>query len=171
MSQNLEELLKQKDLNGRKWSFLYRRSRDGFGASDFHSHCDNKPNTLIIVKSENGNIFGGFSSVQWKPTTLWQEDKSAFIFSIVNNENRPLLFIDSKNKYSIFSSMLNGPIFCIADKICICIYNSSNTNTNSYANLIATHPEFVHCNEKARTFLTGAFNFQVQEIEVFQMQQ
>jgi hypothetical protein len=40
---------------------IYRASQDGFEANDFHSKCDQKPNTLMIIKSEHGNIFGGYT--------------------------------------------------------------------------------------------------------------
>ena len=53
-------------------------ARDGYRDSDFHSQCGNKPNTLTIVKSTNGNIFGGFTSAQWNSIGSWQYDKSAF---------------------------------------------------------------------------------------------
>ena len=39
-----------------KWNLIYRASRDGFEAFNFDSKCDNKPNTLVIIKS---NVFGG----------------------------------------------------------------------------------------------------------------
>ncbi len=43
-----------------KWSLLYRGSRDGFRASDFHSQCDKaKGPKLTIIKSTQGFIFGG----------------------------------------------------------------------------------------------------------------
>ena len=35
-----------------KWSLLYRGSRDGFGAADFHSKCDSHKNTLTILKAK-----------------------------------------------------------------------------------------------------------------------
>ncbi len=47
--------------NTQKWNLIYRASQDGFEAANFHSKCDNKPNTLVIIKSENGNIFGGYT--------------------------------------------------------------------------------------------------------------
>jgi hypothetical protein len=72
LSQKLEELLEKKDLNCQKWSLLYRGSRDGFRASNFHSHCDNKPITLTIIKSTSGNIFGGFTSAHWNQDDSWQ---------------------------------------------------------------------------------------------------
>jgi hypothetical protein len=47
-----------------KWSLLYRGSRDGFGAVDFHSKCDGHSNTLTIIKAaESSYIFGGYTTV------------------------------------------------------------------------------------------------------------
>ena len=40
-----------------KWRLIYKESKDGFKSSDFHSKCDDKPNTLAFIKSLNGNIF------------------------------------------------------------------------------------------------------------------
>ena len=178
MIHKLEELLEKKELNGRKWSLLYRGSRDGFRGSDFHSHCDNKPNTQTIVKSTSGNIFGGFTSAQWSSTVFgtWEDDKSAFIFSLLNKENRSLIFENkSNNERSICSYEDYGPIFGRGNDIFISDYSNTNTdtNTNSYSNLgkTYTHPDYPHGSEKAKTILAGSFNFQVQEIEVFQMQQ
>ena len=176
LSQKLEELLKKKDLNGRKWSLLYRGSCDGFRASDFHSRCDYKAKTLTIVKSTNGNIFGGFTSAQWKSTHSWQVDKNAFIFSLVNKENRPLIFEHSSNDtYSICSYEDYGPIFGRGNDIFISDYSNTDTNTetNSFSNLGATytHPEYPYESERAKTLLAGTHYFQVQEIEVFQLQQ
>jgi hypothetical protein len=44
---------------------IYRGSRDGFKAAVFHSKCDKKGPTLIIIKSEFGKIFGGFTDIEW----------------------------------------------------------------------------------------------------------
>ena len=172
--QKLEELLKTKDLNGRKWSLIYKGSRDGFRASDFHSHCDNYSNTLTIVKSTREKIFGGYTTNQWSLTgnEPWQIDNSAFIFSLVNKENRPLIFEQTCNDgHSIGSFKHYGPIFGAGNDIFIS--DSSNTNIQSFSNLGATytHPDYPYGSEKAKTILAGARYFQVQEIEVFHMQQ
>ena len=161
--------MKKKDLNGRKWSLLYRGSRDGFRGADFHSHCDNKPNTLTIVKSTSGNIF---TSVEWKSSGSWKEDKSAFIFSLLNNENRPLIFEQSsseKNSIGLFNQY--GPVF--GADVYDDFFISDYSNTNSYSNLgkTYTHPDYPHGSERTKTILAGTHHFQVQEIEVFQMQQ
>ena len=46
-------------------NLLYRASRDGWGASNFHSCCDNKGPTVTVVKSGN-YIFGGYTEHEWK---------------------------------------------------------------------------------------------------------
>ena len=38
---------------------IYRASRDGFGADEFHSKCDGKRDTLSIIQTTNGYVFGG----------------------------------------------------------------------------------------------------------------
>ena len=45
---------------------LYRGSRDGWEAKDFHRLCDNQGPTLTIVKSSVGRISGGFTTIPWK---------------------------------------------------------------------------------------------------------
>ena len=47
-----------------EWRLLFRASRDGFAASEFHSKCDNKGPTVTVVKS-GANIFGGFTEKPW----------------------------------------------------------------------------------------------------------
>ena len=43
---------------------LYRASRDGWAASNFHSCCDNKGPTVTVIKSGN-YIFGGYTEQHW----------------------------------------------------------------------------------------------------------
>ena len=46
-----EELLNLCEFNlNEKWLLLYRGSRDGFGAKEFHSKCDGHENALIIIR-------------------------------------------------------------------------------------------------------------------------
>jgi hypothetical protein len=53
-----------------KWSLLYRGTRDGFGAKNFHSKCDGHSNSLTILKAKGSEfIFGGFATVHWESST------------------------------------------------------------------------------------------------------
>ena len=44
---------------------IFRGSKDGFTAAAFHLKCDNKGPTFIIIKSESGKIFGGYTDIAW----------------------------------------------------------------------------------------------------------
>ena len=108
-----------------KWELNYRASRDGFDAMDFHKKCDGIANTLTVIKSENGNIFGGFTEQKWHPG--WDlerlesldrcvKDPKAFIFSLVNKEENPFkVMCSNKGDGAILCQDMFGPCFGIGD--------------------------------------------------------
>lgn len=48
-----------------KWKLIYRASAHGYIGTNFHDKCDNKGPTLIIIKSDQGWIFGGYTTESW----------------------------------------------------------------------------------------------------------
>ena len=44
-----------------KLDLLFKGKIDGFGSDIFHQKVDNCGSTLLIVKSTNGRLFGGYS--------------------------------------------------------------------------------------------------------------
>ena len=57
---------------------LYRASRNGWAASNFHSCCDSKGPTVTVVKSGN-YIFGGYTDQSW-------DSKSCIKILIINGD-------------------------------------------------------------------------------------
>lgn len=43
----------------KQWNLLYRATRDGFDAKDFHRVCDNQGPTITILRSKQRRLFGG----------------------------------------------------------------------------------------------------------------
>jgi hypothetical protein len=155
-----------------KWSLLYRGTRDGFGAHDFHSKCDGHSNTLTILKARHSShIFGGFTSAIWDSLNQWKVDSNAFLFSLANKDGtRPCkMKIDpNRSQYAIWSLAGNGPTFGIHD---VRIVNDANRAMNSCSNLGSTYklPTCVNeSREDASLFLAGSQYFQLSEIEVYQ---
>jgi len=70
------------------WKLIYRACLDGFHAKDFHGKCDGVANTLTVIKSANNNVFGGFTAAPWNSVGRFEVDKEAFVFSLINKENR-----------------------------------------------------------------------------------
>lgn len=81
---NLEKLLE-----GRKFKkLIYRGSDHEFKAKKFWSKCSNQGNTLCLIKSERGNVFGGYTDLNWiankdyKYGELIQGNGNSFLFRI-----------------------------------------------------------------------------------------
>ena len=66
VSQQYDDKLREWCGSGYKWKLLYRASEHGYSAESFHKCCDNKGPTLIIIKSIEGWIFGGYTIRSWK---------------------------------------------------------------------------------------------------------
>lgn len=80
------------NLGKQKFKLLYRGSRDGYGAADFHSKCDERPNTITIIETTKGFIFGGYTQASWSSTNKgYKFDSRAFLFSLVNPFKKRLL--------------------------------------------------------------------------------
>jgi hypothetical protein len=152
-----------------KWSLLYRGTRDGFGAKDFHSKCDGHSNTLTIFKAKESKfVFGGFTTVSWDKSGYFKPDSNAFLFSLTNKDNQPVKMKIKPNQHvwAICCDSSSGPIF--GDDIVI--ENNSNTtmDSSSYLGFIYKHPQYAYGTNEAQSFLAGSFNFQSDEIEVYQ---
>ena len=155
-----------------KWNLIYRASQDGFEAAKFHSKCDYTPNTLIIIKSTNDNVFGGYTEQTWNQIGNYgnhKDDPNSFLFSLINKLNKPIKMKWSRN-YGICCNSKYGPIF--GERNDLQIANNSNINTNSHSNLGHSyiHPDYRFETNEAKSFLAGSYNFQVSEIEVYTKQ-
>ena len=70
----------------KKLYLCYRATSDGDKAIAFHEKCDRLKNIIILIITNNGKKFGGFSTESWdsKIQELWKRDEDAYIFSIDN---------------------------------------------------------------------------------------
>ena len=153
-----------------KWRQIYRATRDGFSTSDFHSKCDGQSNTLTIIKSTNGNVFGGFTTKPWHRNSDYVNDPEAFIFSLINSKKTPIKFNCVSPQNAIRCQSGCGPTFGAGHDIFICDY--SNTNQSSYSNFYNSYKNeklnLTYGTEEAKSFLAGSYNFLTTEIEIFQ---
>jgi hypothetical protein len=169
----LPEIEKIKDLmalcefsSSQEWNLIYRASQDGFEAHNFHSKCDDKPNTLIVIKSENGNVFGGYTEQSWSGSG-YDPDPNLFIFSFINKVNKPLKMKWKQNR-GIGSRC--GPTFggSLLEESDIYITDKPKKNLcHSNLGTSFVHPDYVHGSNEAKTFLADSYKFKVSEIEVF----
>ena len=86
---------------------LYQATKDGGEASNFHKLCDNLPNTLTLIKSQNNRRFGGFTTECWESSIKCKSDKNAFLFSL----DKQKIYKCKNYSNSIYCNSLSGPCF------------------------------------------------------------
>jgi hypothetical protein len=165
------------DFKRSKFTLLWRGSRDGFGSGDFHRRCNGHPNTLTVILDTKGNIFGGFTPVEWESGD-WHlnADPSlkSFLFTLKNPHNVPtrrFVLKAKKEGEAIGCSSTCGPVFYD-----IGVYDNCNATTRSWTFNFGESYTF-RFGEKytnntgldGKTFFTGSQHFQVKELEVFEI--
>lgn len=84
-----------------EWKLIYRGSNENFDCHIWNERCTEKQNLIVIIHSEHGNIFGGYTERGWKkPTTMsyqlsYQQDDNAFLYllqSECNKNKKPEIF-------------------------------------------------------------------------------
>jgi hypothetical protein len=130
-----------------------------------------------VILDTKGNIFGGFTPVEWESrkwngngNNCWKADDSqkSFLFTLKNPHNIParrFALKAEKKQWAINCDSEHGPHFgCGAD---IVVYDNCNANTSSFTLLGYTYTNDTGLHNGV--VLTGSQNFQVKEIEVFEI--
>jgi hypothetical protein len=98
------------EFRGKHFEILWRGSRDGFKAQEFHRRCDGHSNTLTVILDTKGNIFGGFTPVKWesRPSNCLKADDSqkSFLFTLKNPHNIPA------RKFALTAENKHRAVYC-----------------------------------------------------------
>ena len=81
------------DINKITFNLVYRASRDGFGADNYHNKCDGKINTLCAIETTKGCKFGGYTETKIANNGENLKDPKSFLFSL----NKMRIY-ENKNK-------------------------------------------------------------------------
>jgi hypothetical protein len=151
-----------------KWKLIYIATRDGFGAADFHSKCDSYQKSLVIIKSTNQNVFGGYTEQNWYGIPKKAKiDQNAFLFSFINKHNTKVFMKCKDPLNAIYAFNEYGPIFGGPCDLNIC--SNSNKINGSSSNLDYSYnfPNYANGSNEAKSFLAGSYNFLTTEIEFY----
>jgi hypothetical protein len=157
------------DFQGKQFSLLWQGSRDGFGASEFHSRCDGRANTLTAILDTDGNIFGGFTPLEWESKSRWKPDDSqrSFLFTLKNPHSIPArkFALKTRRNYQAISCTPKwGPHFVEID-----VSDHCNANTLSWSGLGCNNTYTNDTGLNGSIVFTGSNHFQVKEIAVFEI--
>jgi len=145
---------------------LYRASRDGWDASDFHRMCDGKGATVTVVKSSGGYIFGGYTDVAWSGGGGWKSSSKSFLFSLKDHAGVGPVQMPIKSDSTGYAVQHNSrivPIFGNGHDLFVASNANANTSSSSSVGSAYQRPS----NTTNPYFLTGSQHFTVSEHEVF----
>jgi hypothetical protein len=154
-----------------KFTLIYRGSRDGFRAGDFHAKCDGIENTLTIIQTTHGFVFGGFTPLKW--SSGWTRTSKAdttgrsFLFTVksphpIGPKSFPLK--PNGDKIGIYCDSGRGP--CFGYGCDLSVSNDCSSNEKSYTTKFGTSYANTTKIPSDRVF-TGTRTFVVKEMEVF----
>jgi hypothetical protein len=147
---------------------LWRGSRDGFGARDFHQRCDGHANTLTLILDTDGNVFGGFTPLAWESRISnshtedndvrykCDESLQSFVYTLENIHDIParkFSLKDERKRYAICCDARYGPIFPGGFLV-------DNYSDNRYSNFTSDFGK-TYLNDTGldgETFFTGSYN-------------
>lgn len=153
----------------KRWSLIYKATRDGFGCDEFHRKCNSRGATLTLIQTRNRLymknrriLFGGYTEIPWSSRHGFHHDSQAFLF-LFNQENLTRFNLRSKNQIAVSHSLTSGPIFGLDD---IHIGSRANEQNSSYTRFPYSY-EDRESNGKGQKTFSKSRNFLVGEIEVY----
>ncbi|CDW78951.1 tldc domain-containing protein [Stylonychia lemnae] len=151
-----------------KTKLLYKGTRDGFQAQDFHLYCDNYGPIVSFILSEHGQVFGCYTSISWSFASGYQKDKDAFIFSLSKNS----LHKQYQNKdYAVYHHLQSLQVFGNGYDLCISSECNINNASSCYLGCTYEPPKGYYVgDQQTNEYLGGSYQFKVVEIEVYSVQ-
>merc|ERR1719499_2909143 len=153
---------------------IYRASQHGFDASSFHEKCDDQGATLVLIQSEHGHIFGGFTKESWKDNSrnragTWREDKDCFIFLLRSPKDTVMperwKVLPEKKEKTIKGDNNYGPIFGYGYDIRLCTRCDQKKESSSQCD----NEDACFGAPEEDGYITGEFYFLVKQYEVYKV--
>ena len=154
--------IKQPSFNFNEIKLLYRGSIQGDRTKTCHQFCDDKQDILIFIKTEKGNIFGGYSKIGFKTSNkaTYLMDNDCFLFSV--NYEKIFPCIENKNHISHISDVCG---LCFTGSLCF-FDNFMTSNDNC---IYKTIQQFFNRLDEPFEMNGGKSNFRCKELEVYQL--
>ena len=154
-----DPILKNKNV---KWNLLYKATRDGEDENIFHNKCNDKGSTIIIVKTDKGLSFGGYTEQSWSGSEN-KKDNNAFVFSLDLRK----IYRANKSNVQIYCGSCYG--FRGGGSFTLRIYKDCLKRKSSYTQTIDWCNQSFTGFEKDYELTNGEEYFLIREIEAYQI--
>ena len=138
-------------------NLLYKATVDSDKAKAFHDKCDQAQSSLVLIETDKGKRFGGFTTCSWAGECEEKKDEDAFVFSL----DKMMTYENIQGEEAIGCYPKFGPIFLGCQ---IRIYD------NAFSKGGTTFEKGLNYNTEEDYELTGGERiFNVKEIEVYEV--
>ena len=138
-------------------NLLYKATADSDKAEAFHEKCDGARKTIVLVETDKGRRFGGYTSCSWSGENVEKKDEDAFVFSL----DKMKIYENISGEDAIGCYPKFGPIFLGCQ---IRIYDSFFTKGGT------TFEKGLNYNtEEDYELNDGEREYKVKEIEVYEV--
>jgi len=93
---------------------IYKASRDGWSAIDFHENVDSRGSALVVCLSKSGKKFGGYCPTGWMSTDDYVGSNAAFLWCQQGSDAVKYPVLQGGN-VALFDYASAGPVFGAAD--------------------------------------------------------
>ncbi|KAH3744704.1 hypothetical protein Pelo_13914 [Pelomyxa schiedti] len=151
-----------------RWKLLLRGTIHGFTASTFHNMCDTHSPTLLVIKTTDNYVFGGFTILPWSSTGRYTGGCCGrnFLFSLLrNNTPSGVIMKCTDHAYCILGKSQHSAAFGWGNDLMLC--DNCNTTPGSCTNVPSGYE--APPSTPWGSFLAGTHNqWLVSELEVWE---
>ena len=152
LTKKINKLNKKLTLN-----LLYKATADSDKAAAFHAKCDDANSSIVLVETDKGKRFGGYTTCSWRGDCIDKKDEDAFVFSF----DKMMTYDNIPGEDAIGCYPKFGPIFLGCQ---IRIYDNAFTKGGT------TFERGLNFDTEEDYELTGGDrSFNVKEIEVYEV--
>ncbi|KAJ5071705.1 hypothetical protein M0811_10114 [Anaeramoeba ignava] len=148
----------------------FSAKKDGFDCKNWHKAVDNKGKTLVIIKTKDNFIFGGFTQVGFNGNSGWINDSNSFIFSLRNDkgDRDPEKFNHNGGSYAIHCGLSYGPIFGYSGNWDWGLVSTLQPGHSSFGSSYNLPNGIKKGTNEAQSYLAGSYNkWIVDEVETY----
>lgn len=149
-------------------TLIYHSSKENLSNEIFHSKCDNKGRTLVVIETTEGHVVGGYTNSDWDspndPNAIghWSKANKSFLFAMTGFDLSSPLKMNLRNKngkHAIYNCSQYGPAFGGGCSKCDLKVTESSVYLNTG-----------HVYERGKSEkLTDGHSYTINEMEVFRV--
>ena len=150
---------------------IYKATRDGLSVKNIHLCCDGKGETVTVMRTTKGYLFGGYTDVSWSSDDReqWKTSFLSFVFAFTSSGlgNRPLkLNLSGVNNCNAVNHSSSLALW-FGNTGAIGVLDRNASGPQGRSNFSSGHTYQLPPDVTANFWLAGEETFQLSEIEVF----